>query len=432
MNFVRSTAKAKPFLRTLTLLGAMVFATESAQSQQILVNGGFEAIQQPTAGNNMANPNTNIPPPDITPWMIGSGSGTVSNANVVRVDGPGTFNYATGPNADASGQPGWRHYLDIAGGSNEVYQSFRPRCAGQVTFSGFFSSRFSNGPLPGTGRIAIHQGNTGSSGGLVAQTPVASLTSTTWQQVSATATVAAGQNYSFVVSLDNNLNFDEGSVTYVENCSTVTDVVDNEAGLNPNVLPHLIVPPDPCCPPWTEQTLQDSLTYFNPGSIASPYTLRWQPPASLNAQMQAYINYLHAVDPAITSVTIAFGVFQAGTGAAPAAGGAQVGGTGGTRLVTWTAGANAPTVPANFFPAAIMQPGSWYTVGTTIFLNDGNSFFPETCAQNAISVRVQVVPGVRPSGGSTTRSAGVPMEVRLAPRSIGPAAPARRSSGRAR
>ena len=238
-----------------------------------------------------------------------------------------------------------------------------------------------------------------------------------------TLTLAVSQNFNDEISIGLAYRMGGGRPDVIDGTADAVDHVN---------LPHLVVPPDPCCPPWTEQTLQDSLAYFNTGSIASPYTLRWQPPSSLNAQMQAYINYLHAVDPAITNITIAFGVFQAGSGTAPVSGGAQVGGTGGTRLVTWTAGASAPTVPSNFFPAAIMQPGVWYTVGTTIFLNDGNSFFPETCDQNAISVRVQVVPGVRPSGGSTTRGTAAPMEVRLAPRSVGPAAPARRPSGGAR
>lgn len=195
-----------------------------------------------------------------------------------------------------------------------------------------------------------------------------------------------------------------------------------------------IRPPDPCCPPWNEQILRQSLVHFSAGSIGAPYTLRWQPPASLNAQMQAYINYLNAVDSTNTSITVAFGLFPAGNGASPGTPGPQVGGAGGTRFVTWTANGTAPTVSGNFFPNGSMNVGQWYTVGTSIYLNDGNTFFPETCAQNAISVRIQVTPGVRPQGGSgsSTRSAANPLEVRAAPSPVGPAAPARRARPPAR
>ncbi len=420
MDRAVSISRSKPLLRSLALIGMMLFWASSAQSQQILVNGDFEAVQQPNPGNNTPPTIT----PVISPWVLGAGS----EANVVRVNGPNGFNYLTGPKVDASGQTGWRHYLDIKQGSNTIYQSFTPQCAGQVTFSGFFSSRISGGAAQsGTGSIAIHQG-IGAGGTKVAETPVAELTTATWQQSSATATVAAGQTYSFVVNLDNDLNFDEGTVTYVDNCNPEI-VTEGPGSGDLNVIP----PPDPCCPPWSEQVLEQSLVYFSTGSIGSPYTLRWQPSASLNAQMQAYLNYLNAVNPAITNISIVFGLYPAGTGAAPGNAGPQVGGTAGERFVIWTAGGNAPYVSPNFFPNGSMNTGQWYTVGTGIYLNDGAIFFPETCAENAISVRVQVTPGVRPqSGGPTARSANAPLEVRMAPRPISPAAAARRARPRAR
>lgn len=114
-------ARTVAAFKSLALAGA-VFLTPGlaeAQTQQILVNGGFENVQQPANGNNFFIVNS-VPAPDITPWVLGSGAG----ANVVRVDGSGTYNYTGGgPQVDASGQNAWRHYLDIAQGGNQVRQS---------------------------------------------------------------------------------------------------------------------------------------------------------------------------------------------------------------------------------------------------------------------------------------------------------------------
>ncbi len=60
---------------------------------------------------------------------------------------------------------------------------------------------------------------------------------------------------------------------------------------------------DPCCPPWNKDILGDALSYQGSGSITNPYTLHFNPAAMQN-QMQAYINYLHAINPAITAITI--------------------------------------------------------------------------------------------------------------------------------
>jgi len=385
-------------------LTAAVFLAQGliqAQAQQVLVNGGFEAVQQPAFGNNIN------PAPNISPWVLGVGSG----ANVVRVDGPGGTVYnGGGPQVDATGLTATRHYLDINMGGNQIRQAFTAPCNGTVTFRGFFSSRLQGSlALNGNGSIAIRQGDS-FTGPLVATTPVTNYTSANWAASQATATVTQGQTYSFVVTMDNNLNFDEGTVTYESACTPTPTA-------------------DPCCPPWNEQVLQSSLAYQGT-TIAAPYTLTWQPPSTLNTQMQAYINYLHAMDPTITNITIAFGLFDAGTGAAPVTG-VQVAGTQ-NYLITWTAGANMPTGTSNFLPPGVMLVNRWYTVATTIFLNDGKVFFGEGCAQNAMSMRLQVTPGVAAQGGGNLRSSRPPLEFRAAPRQMGPAAPARRLPSPAR
>ncbi len=267
-----------------------------------------------------------------------------------------------------------------------------------MTFRGFFSSRLGPaGPLGGTGSIAIRQG-TGFNGQLVNQTPVASLTTATWTPVQATATVVSGQPYSFVVTMDNNLNFDEASVIYNADCVPPT-------------------PANPCCPPFSAQTLQDSFAYQGTGGISAPYTLKWAPPASLNAQMQAYINYI-GLNPGITNINIAFTAWNAGTGNAPGTTGAQVGGP---NQRTWTENA-APSGSTNFFNNGIMQVGTWYLIRSQIFLNDGQTFFPADCATRSFYVRVQVAPGAPAAPVAPGAQGASPrLEYRPAPNDAAPA-----------
>ncbi|HEX3109732.1 MAG TPA: hypothetical protein VHU41_11620, partial [Thermoanaerobaculia bacterium] len=209
-------------LRLFAWLAASLFTAGTALSQNVLVNGNFETNPPPNFGNNIGWP--------ITPWVLGPGQ----TSNVVKVDGPGGYNYGTnGPESDASA-PGAgipQHYLDIANGDNYFYQTFMPRCSGLVTFGGFFSTRANSA---GTARVELHEGSGGPAGPLVGITNPVSLpagghsATDPWTGTSFTAAVTAFQTYSFVVYMDDNMNFDNGFVTYNNECPA----------------------PDPCCPPW--------------------------------------------------------------------------------------------------------------------------------------------------------------------------------------
>ena len=48
-----------------------------------------------------------------------------------------------------------------------------------------------------------------------------------------------------------------------------------------------------------------------------------------------------------------------------------------------------------------MQKNAWYTIRTRVYLNDGNSFFPDTCSNVELSVRIQVL-GLAAGGGERT------------------------------
>lgn len=210
--------------RRVFIISALAFVTTqaSATGPNILVNGGFEDNPPPAGlGNHLGH--------DIKPWVI-----TVDlngqQPNVVTVDGT-TFsgaiagNYGNdGPHFDASGSPlnVVRHYLDIDRGENDFYQSFTPQCNGQVTFGGFFSTRALG---EGKGSVKIVQGvGTGTNPTLPVVGATNEITllpgdSTTWTPVSFTVSVYANTTYSFVVSMDNFMNFDEGFVRYETECN---------------------------------------------------------------------------------------------------------------------------------------------------------------------------------------------------------------------
>ena len=358
------------------LLAVSLLAAGTGLAQNVLVNSDFESNPPPNFGNNIGW--------SIAPWIRAG-----SRSNVVTVDGPGGYDYGTnGPESDASA-PGAgipQHYLDIANGTNYFYQTFTPRCSGLVTFGGFFSTRAN---LNGTARVEIHQGNDGPLGTLVGATNSVSLTeviskTAPWAKVSFTATLAASRTYSFVVYMDNNLNFDNGFVTYVDHCL-----------------------PDPCCPPWSLSTLEESLLPKS-SDVSSPvvgaaFTLLFKPTAAVSGAMQAYINYLNLVNPAITQITIQFKLYDGGTGSTPVIG-TQLGTS---YYVTWSAGSTTgPFPPPTFFsdPAETLRIDHWYIVHTNIYLENGQTFFSDSCANNDVMVRPQsslFYQGVGKPGGST-------------------------------
>lgn len=190
-----------------------------AQAQNLIANPGFENNPPPANGNNIGW--------SFSPWILGPGD----QSNVVKVDGPGGFNYAaSGPQSDASnngagaGAGVAQHYADIVG-SNDFYQTFTvPTCGGApgqtrtATFSGWFSTRDN---LSGTGAIEIRAG-VGDGGTLLARQPVSlpaptpPLTSGTapWTFVTGTVSVQSGSQISYVVEMSNNVNFDEASLVF--------------------------------------------------------------------------------------------------------------------------------------------------------------------------------------------------------------------------
>lgn len=210
--------KSVAALRHVLSLGILVLLSHagSLQAQNLIVNGGFENNPPPSLGNNLGYP--------IPPWILGPGNGS----NVVAVNG-GTSYGNSGPALDADPATGVgvrQHYLDINAGANDFYQSFTvPTCgaaAGQTriaTYSGWFSTRDN---LAGTGGIAIRAGagltgavlGTPLSVSLPAPVPPSNSRTAPWVQVTGTVTVTSGSTISYVVSMSNNVNFDQAFLSF--------------------------------------------------------------------------------------------------------------------------------------------------------------------------------------------------------------------------
>lgn len=145
---------------------------------------------------------------------------------------------------------------------------------------------------------------------------------------------------------------------------------------------------NPCCPPWNSAQLQSMLFYQGSGGIASPYTLKFHPTPLLNAQLNAYINYLHTLGMGFTNIVINFQLINAGTGPTPVPGVLIT-----QQPVSWTGTGNpSPTL----FPNNLMVVNHWYRIQTQIILGGyPGQFLPRECITSYVDVRIQVLPSVR-------------------------------------
>ncbi|GGK23812.1 hypothetical protein GCM10007962_17520 [Yeosuana aromativorans] len=207
-----------------------------SQENNILSYGGFENVPVLNNGNNQAGQGVNAT--TILPWiLIPGGLGSGGTPNVVQVDGD-VYNYGNGgPPFDAdlnTNTVGFKqHYFDINGNA-DVYQSFKITSTTNITYSGYFSPRDNNNSA--TAKIAIYSGigNDHTGATLVTDTgtiaiPIqnGSSKATPWTLVQGTVTLSPG-TYSYVVTMSNYGNFDEGSVKVTDsNLDTDGDGIAN-------------------------------------------------------------------------------------------------------------------------------------------------------------------------------------------------------------
>ena len=159
-------------------------------------------------------------------------------------------------------------------------------------------------------------------------------------------------------------------------------------------------PIDPCCPPWNKDLLKDLMFYHGQSSVSGPYTLKFQPTTAFNNQMQAYINYLHSLNPAMNAITIDWRLSDQGPNTIPNPPyGPQIGSTVWTTWNWNTTGIGAPVFTSpGFFAGFPMQVGTWYMIHTGIYLENGQKFFADKCGVNEILVRIQVM-SAKTTGG---------------------------------
>jgi len=148
-----------------------------------------------------------------------------------------------------------------------------------------------------------------------------------------------------------------------------------------------------CCPPWNEEIIKDNTRIVTSpyGGINANYTVKFNATATLRNQMQAYLNYAHAMNPSINAIIIAFKMYKQGPDTCDGGYGPQVGNQ---NFVTWHANNSVGYQGGNFWTGYNLEVGIWYRLHTGIYLNDGNIFFDNDCANNDICVRIQIKSGM--------------------------------------
>lgn len=379
-----------------------------ARAQNLLINGDFETSPPPGNGEHLG---VSVPSWVDThqTWTNNAGN-QMTELDLVTVDGPGGYDYGShGPESDATA-PGAgvaQHYLDTLG-MDTVYQSFTASCGGMVSFGGDFSTRDNSRFAKFT--VELRAG-TGANGALVAGSgsiplpPVISKTGP-WYHESLSANLTAGATYSLVVTMDDDANLDNAFVTYGSRCLTRT--TGEAVRHNTWDLVDQAPPVNPCCPPFNSTLLQSMLHYQGAsatGGLGSPYTVTFQPTAAFNAQMQAYIDYLHTLDPDYTDITIDFSMWDGGSGSTAVAGTSQLGAD---HWMSWHAGGGgvpllSPALQSTstgyaFFPNTL-QTSEWYVVHSSVYLNDDQVFFPVDCVNVDTAVRLKPM-ALKPNTGA--------------------------------
>lgn len=130
-----------------------------------------------------------------------------------------------------------------------------------------------------------------------------------------------------------------------------------------------------CCGPWSGVNIVPSLMPLFPTGAVGPYTMTFDPTsiqnANLNAQMSAYLNYLHAMNPAVTQLTMTWQAANLGTGNTAATSGTMIGGP---QTVTWNWTNSGVTMTGGgFWTGAPFPLTTWIGFQTTLSVNGGQA-----------------------------------------------------------
>jgi hypothetical protein len=189
--------------------------------------------------------------------------------------------------------------------------------------------------------------------------------------------------------------------------------------------------PDPCCPPWNPNIMLQQLQLSQAGNVLGNIVYSFLNSIPYKDQMQAYIDYLHSLNPSIKNIVLDWNAFDygpSGPGTSPSATGSfQVG----TSVFTeWSCTGCPSSYPPSLLlgglgmltngfahvPVTIPDPLSgplpvnrWYRLTTFIYLNDGNTFWPDTCSVAAVDLTVYAGPAALVRGPDPNR---ITVEVR--------------------
>ena len=116
--------------------------------------------------------------------------------------------------------------------------------------------------------------------------------------------------------------------------------------------PTLGVALNPLCPPWNTALLEGAIDYQGPDmQSGQPYTLQVTVKPAASTSLQAYVNYLHSLNPAITTISLSFALYPLGSGPEPAP--SPTSQVGQTNVLTWTwGGVTAPAARPTSSPRA--------------------------------------------------------------------------------
>lgn len=126
-----------------------------------------------------------------------------------------------------------------------------------------------------------------------------------------------------------------------------------------------------CCAPWAGVDIIPTLRPFFPGSAAGPYTMTFTPPASLNAQMSAYLSYLNSLNSGVTQLTMTWQAADLGTGNSAATSGTAIGAP---QTVTWSLNNGVVSMTGgSFWPGSPFPLTTWIGFQTTLSVNGGQA-----------------------------------------------------------
>jgi hypothetical protein len=130
--------------------------------------------------------------------------------------------------------------------------------------------------------------------------------------------------------------------------------------------------------------------------------MQYQAQPTTILQMSAYLNYIHALDPSITTLSLTWQAVDVGT--TPGMSGTAVGTP---MTVTWTWTSTGVTVtPNNFQFSAPFQLSKWYRFMTTLSHNGtpNSPYFGQNCINNSRAVQWGVSAKIQNGEGSATLS----------------------------